>query len=38
MVIIWYATQNTSDGNAAVLSEALTESLSKIELMLDNSL
>ena len=38
MVIIWYATQNTSDGNAAVLSEALTESLSKIELMLDNAL
>lgn len=38
MVIIWYATQNTSGGAPSATMEALSESLSKIETMLDHSL
>ena len=36
MVIIWYATQNTS-GNSPELTEILTEKLSKIESLLDRA-
>ena len=38
MVIIWYATQNTSGEMTSATMETLSESLSKIESMLDHSI
>jgi cell division protein ZapA len=38
MVIIWYATQNTSSENSSVLIEQITESLTKMESQLDKAL
>ena len=38
MVIIWYATQNSSGENSSVLIEQITESLTKMESQLDKAL